>query len=184
MPELKVSRSYHEALRRIGVQNPGEVGIQVPVLLTAAVDDFTHLVAPVSVTVAFGSSATTGTILEHSGGELQAGPGTRGVFFTFLEDSANFNQRLNIHAADDPPTFDVSPADVLFTGPAPLSRWRNIRQAATPTSGAFLLANRQYPMTIFLAPGQRLRATHILVNTTSGMQIQWREVPATGAVEP
>lgn len=50
--ELKVDRSYHEALRRIGVKNPGEVRVGVPVQLTAPVDDLSHLTPPVPVAIA------------------------------------------------------------------------------------------------------------------------------------
>lgn len=54
--ELKIDRSYHEALRRIGVKNPGEVGIGVPVQLTAEVDSLAHLKPPIGVVVAGGGS--------------------------------------------------------------------------------------------------------------------------------
>lgn len=46
--ELKGDRSYHEILRRAGVKNPGEVRIQNPVVMTAAVDDLSELHAPLA----------------------------------------------------------------------------------------------------------------------------------------
>lgn len=49
MPELKIARTYHEILRRIGVQGPGEANVQTPVQLVAKVDDLSHLVAPIEV---------------------------------------------------------------------------------------------------------------------------------------
>lgn len=52
--ELKPGRTYHEALRRIGVQNPGEVQIGVPVQLVAEVDSLGHLQPPVPVAIASG----------------------------------------------------------------------------------------------------------------------------------
>ena len=54
--ELKVDRSYHEALRRIGVKNPGEVRVGVPAQLTVQVDSLAHLMPPVGVAVAGGGS--------------------------------------------------------------------------------------------------------------------------------
>lgn len=45
--ELKGDRSFHEVLRRLGVQNPGEMRIQNPVVLTVAADDLTYLQRPV-----------------------------------------------------------------------------------------------------------------------------------------
>jgi hypothetical protein len=50
--ELKISRTYHEALRRLGIKNPGEVNVGVPVQLVAAVDSLAHLSPPVVVPVA------------------------------------------------------------------------------------------------------------------------------------
>jgi hypothetical protein len=51
---LKPSREYHETLRRAGVKNPGEVSYQVPVQLTAQVDDLSYLKPPIVTVVAGG----------------------------------------------------------------------------------------------------------------------------------
>lgn len=50
--ELKPSRSYHEALRRLGVQNPGEVSVGVPLQLVAIAEQLAHLQPPIPVNVA------------------------------------------------------------------------------------------------------------------------------------
>lgn len=64
--EHKVDRSYHEALRRIGVKNPGEVRVGVPVELQAQVDDFSHLQPPVAVPVAATGIFVAGVAVNRS----------------------------------------------------------------------------------------------------------------------
>lgn len=46
--ELKGDRSYHEIVRRLGVQNPGEIRVQNPVVMTAAVDNLSDIHAPLA----------------------------------------------------------------------------------------------------------------------------------------
>lgn len=52
MGEFKIGRAYHEALRRLGVKNPEEVTVGVPLQLGVQVDSLGHLKSPVPVAIA------------------------------------------------------------------------------------------------------------------------------------
>jgi len=186
VPELKVSRSYHEALRRIGVQNPGEVGVQVPIFLTAAVDDFTHLVPPVGVTsVSFGTN-TSAFVGEFSGLELVAGPRTRGVFLTLIQERSGSTSQYYVGV----PAGAVLSRKVLarpilcFTGPTPQSVVNEVTLDAVPEGGGVVSSSDIVPSELFLAPGQSFIITRNGSNVNANFSIDWREIPSFGPVEP
>ena len=185
MPELKPSRAYHEALRRLGIQNPGEVGFQTPVQLTAHVDDFTHLAPPISVPVVLISVKGNAIVGEHSGLELRAGAKTRGVHLTLVVETNNVaGLAIITQTAADTEGALVTP--LCFTGPTPESTIRSIGLVTPlPGDGAFeLTSNGIFPTEFFLAPGQRFQVVRQAVNSSATYLVGFREVPTTGPVEP
>lgn len=183
MPELKISRAYHEALRRIGVQNPGEVGVQVPVQLVAAVDDFTHLAPPISVSVCSFSGRGVGVLAEHAGIEVIAGARTRGIWIDGVEENSNGGAVCFINAAIL--TIDAVIVPVCFSGPAPVSILRSITTGVPPGNGALeISANDRVPLRFFLAPGDSFQIVRAIANTNGDYTIHFREVPVVGDVEP
>ena len=185
MPELKPSRAYHEALRRIGIQNPGEVGIQTPVQLVAHVDDFTHLAPPVSVPVVIISVKGNAIVGEHSGLELRAGAATKGVHITLVVETNNA-AALAIITDTPADTESAIITPLCFSGPTPRSTVRPIGIATPlPGDGAFEVTSSDiFPTEFFLAPGQRFQIVRQSVNTSATYLIGFREVPTSGPVEP
>lgn len=181
--ELKISRSYHEALRRIGIQNPGEVGVGLPIQLTAAVDDFTHLAPPVQVPVVAVGTFTAAAAATHAGLEIVAGP-TRGVWIDAVEERNNSTAQCFITTVA-PATIVAAVAPLCFSGPVPTSVINTIRIAtALPAGGYVIEGSDQIPLRFFLAPGQRFQVVHNTVNTAASYSVHFREVPLTGPVEP
>lgn len=184
MPILKPVRAYHEALRRIGIQNPGELEIQTPVQLTAPVDDFTHLVAPIQVPVVVIGLFIAGFAGQHSGMEIVAGARTKGVWIDAVDNRENGQARAFI--STDVPIFEgavVPPA--CFSGPTPESTFRTIRIVTPLTNGGlFMAANDEIPLRFLLAPGQRFQVVRDTVASNANFTIHVREIPTTGDVEP
>lgn len=181
MPELKIVRAYHEALRRIGVQNPGEVGVQVPVVLTAPVDDFSHLVPPVQVPVVAVAGFTPAAVGVFSGMEILAA-GCRGVWIDLIQNRQNATVFCNVATAV-PGTIVSTSVPTCRTGPTPASVVNLIELAAVPASGLWISGNDIVPLRFFLEPGQRFQAAHVTANTNASFVIHFREVPLGGAVE-
>ena len=185
-PVLKPSRAYHEALRRIGIQTPGELGIQTPVQLTVAVDDFSHLAFPLSVGIAVGWTQTPGTITTHAGFELVAGARTRGIFVDWIDEQSFNAAKLFVQTA---------PADFVagvltprcVSGPPIESTFNQARMTSplpNPSENFQTRANQIYDLGLYLAPGERLIMVHINTNSTGTYAVRWREYPTTGPVEP
>lgn len=182
MPELKISRAWHEALRRIGVTNPGEVGVQVPVLLTAAVDDFTHLAPPVSVPVCSFSGRGIAVVAEHAGIEVIAGARTRGIWIDSVEENSGAGAVCFINAAIL--TVDSVIVPVCTSGPAVQSVLRSITTGVPPGNGALeIAANDRIPLRFFLAPGDSFQMVRATANQNGDYTIHFREVPVTGPIE-
>lgn len=184
MPELKVSRSYHEALRRVGVQNPGEVGFQVPIFLTAAVDDFTHLAPPISVAVCAFSGRGIAAVATNAGIEVLAGARTRGIWIDSVEENSGAGAACFITQVA--PTIVAGITPVCFSGPVPVSVLSSIRRAgAIPGDGALeISANDRIPLRFFVPPGFRFMMVRATQNTNGDYTIHFREVPVVGPVEP
>lgn len=76
--ELVGSKAYHQALVRLGIQNPGEVPLGVPVQATAQLDDLAHIAEPVENIWFIGGDNITGAAGHRAGFEiLFAGGGGR-----------------------------------------------------------------------------------------------------------
>ena len=84
--ELLGDRAYHAALRRLGVKNPGDVPVGLPVQLTAKVDDLTHLAMPLDLETYAFTSVEAATVAERSGMALQAGRGGLWVIAQYADD--------------------------------------------------------------------------------------------------
>ena len=186
MPELKPARAYHEALRRIGIQNPGEVGIQTPVQLVAQVDDFSHLAFPLSVGIAVGWVQTPGTITTHAGFELVAGARTRGIFVEWVDEQSFNAAKLFVQSAPaDFVVLGITPTCV--SGPPIQSTFNRARMTSpliNPNENFQTRSNQIYDLGLYLAPGERLIMVHINTNSTGTYAVRWREYPTTGPVEP
>ncbi len=185
MPELKPSRAYHEALRRLGIQNPGEVGIATPVQLEAAVDDFTHLVPPISVPVVAITGKGLSDVGNHSGVEIIAGARTRGVHITAIESLQSAATLARIQTAP-PDVIQSTITPLCFTGPTPQSIFNAIViNAPLPGDGAWEGSGFDLtPVEFFLAPGQRLQIVSQTVSASAVFTVFFREVPTFGPVEP
>ena len=180
--ELKIDRSYHEALRRIGVKNPGEVRVGVPLQLQAISDDFRHLVAPVQVPVVSIFVTVAALPGSHSGFAFQAGSGG-----CWVERVTNWDAAAA--------AFWVAPAEVPWAliavgapvapvtvfGPAPLSAlWQATTVAIPGGASQFPGAHAQdlIGLPFFLSGGDWLYLMHTVANTQANIEITWREVPA------
>jgi len=186
VPELKPSRAYHEALRRIGVQNPGEVGVQTPIFLTAAVDDFSHLVAPISVTVVSFGTNTSAFVGENSGIELVAGARTKGVFVTLIQErnSATAQYYVGVPAGVTLSRKVLARPILCFTGPPPQSVVNEVTFDSVPEGSGVISGSDIVPSELLLEPGQSFFILRNTQNVNANFSIDWREIPTTGPVEP
>ncbi len=189
--EFDQARSYHEALRRLGVQNPERVRLGSPVQFTAAVDDLSHLVAPVSVPVVSAGVNTSASALEFSGMEVVAGARTKGIFLELVENRQNATAVSYIGplTGGTPPgivrTVLVAARPLLCqSGPPAQSIVNEITLDAIPEAGSPILANQVIAYSFFLGPGQSFFIVRTAININANFSVHWREVPLTGPVEP
>lgn len=183
MPELKPSRSWWEALRRIGVQNPGEIGVATPIQLTADVDDLSHLVPPVVVPVVawagFGPAPAAGN---HSGIHLAVtAPGG-----CWVEDVGDFDGTWQMKttrtavATVTAAAVDVSemtwPAEEPVQSPLLLESWiaANIFAGVNRRGDS---GGRLQAMPFYLRPGDHLYVWDNTVATVWVGALTWREIP-------
>jgi hypothetical protein len=75
VPGLKHDRQIGEALRRLGVKNPGDVNYSPEIQLVSQLEDLRHLLPPLAVPM-YGCHYVSGPqVGEHSGASIQAGGG-------------------------------------------------------------------------------------------------------------
>jgi hypothetical protein len=180
--ELKGIRAYHEALRRLGIQNPGEVGFQTPIEFVAQVDNLEHLQPPIPVPVVyFNGLVAAGGAGTHVGFEVEArgrgvwieqiregGLGLANVIFPGVARTvlAPIAIGATSHAGPDP--VSVMSAISILTANIPTATWQN-----TP-------AETHVVPSVFLAPGQRCQVINSNPNAIFLGGIGFREVPARG----
>lgn len=184
--ELKIGRSYHEALRRLGIQNPGEVRIGTPVQLTASIDELSHLVPPILVTVA-GSARNVGAVAGSvSGVQLESrGPG--GCWVEAVASQDGTQKRYLTFGANQGDTFyaAVAPQFLLPLGAVPTAVFAGIQGtglAAVVNDCPIGIQNTVFQMPFYLPPGTFFVCCATGVNIAATISIMWREVPV-GAFE-
>jgi len=178
--ELKVSRNYHEALRRIGIKNPGEVNVGVPVQLTAQVDSLAHLVPPVVVPVAgFGDpiGATVGAY------EICVEWESRGGGLWHLQSSTSSSADVVLYCQAVSmitvgPLVGVpwllAPAD----GSVPmLSIVRSGRTAVAPADGVAVDINGVVGIPFYVPPGHFVGLQNLELNKYNRASMIVQEVP-------
>lgn len=195
MPELKPSRAYHEALRRIGIQNPGEVGFQTPVQFTALVDDFTPLIPPVTIPRVAATATVAAAAATFSGIDLFCRPPSRGVYVTAavnltlgsLVASVTRNVPDSVISENFLTCFTGPEQRILLNAPHPAAQLLNILDVNLPAlNGSLRLLGNGIitPLDFFLEPGQRFRIMRDTVNLGITASVFWREVPTGAPVEP
>ncbi len=177
------TRSYHEALRRLGVQNPERVRIGTPVQFGATVDELSHLVPPVVVPVVswggFGQGAGVG---EHSGIHLSA-RSAGGVWVEQVGDySGTWQLKLirAVLATVASTTVDLGqltwPAEEPVASVLTLESWL----AATIFAGTNRrgdTGSRLELLPFYMRPGDNLYVFDNSANVTWDGLITWREIP-------
>lgn len=175
--DLKIWRNYHEALRRLGVKNPGEVAVQAPIQLEATLDDLSHLTPPLQVPVVAIYNFQAAVIGDWSGFELEARSG--GCWIEYLAQW----DRTGVLATYDATRGDVARAVIapLCTfGPPMQSVFASVVSNTNPIAavGVFQLrANWQMGASFFLPPGRILGMFDDAANTVSEVAMVVREVP-------
>lgn len=181
--ELKIDREYHAALRRIGVKDPGEVGVGVPPQLTVPVDDLTHLTPPIEVPVeGFGrvepAQAVRFAVAVQCA--VRGGPNCRGVWLLFAGTATNDIVLLSRNASiitDDEsvllPGFNTSP--VVADSPLIWSRGTTtISPVLDPNRGIILQAGGEWTIPMFFPPGSFICLVGQITNSpaTGSMVVQ------------
>ncbi len=179
MPELKIARSYHEFLRRIGVQNPGEVGVATPVQLTIPLDAADHLISPIQVPVVGFLTFTNASAAESSGFEIEARAG--GFWLEYLN---NDNSDQAVVLVTDESIADFVDDTIVGTnfGPPAQSIIREVRVTALVPGNNFHLnqADVLQGLPFFVPRGQFLSVYRQDVNNSSIYRVWFREVPVGG----
>lgn len=183
MPDHKASRSWHEALRRVGVVNPEEVRIASPVQMQAVVDELSHLVPPVVVPVVsfggFGHAAAAGN---HSAVHLAVRSGGG----AWVEDVGDYSGTWQLKttrtalAVINSTTVDVS--QLTWPAAEPVASVLTLEEilAATIFAGTNRrgdTASRLQMFPFYLRPGDHLYIWDNTIATTFDGAITWREVP-------
>ena len=187
--ELLGDHSYHAALRRLGIKNPGEVPVGIPVRLTAKVDDLSHLSIPLGLDFWGVGVQVAAVIGNRSGFVIKAGNG--GLWWQchcseFVDIFVDNTSALpgELFAIARPLGGDAAVGTAL-----PLARTSTINGAAgtLPTAGnAFKFTGNGgidswcFPQEIYLGPGQRLIFKQAILNDVFDFSIRWREVPSAG----
>ena len=180
MPELKPARSYHELLRRIGIQNPGEVGVATPVQLTIPVDVGDHLVAPIQVAVAGGLSFTSAAVGDRGGIEIEARAG--GIWVEYIDNQNGDVASILVSDASVATVIETVAAVVTNFGPPAQSILREVRTSAFPAGSHFQMGTNDIiqGMPFFVARGQFFSVYRATTNNTALFNVFWREVPVGG----
>ena len=176
--ELKVDRSYHEALRRLGIQNPGEVRVGVPVQLQASVDDLSHLVAPVEVPVALvGRTAAAAGVGQFSGCEIEAVG--NGVIIETIGLYAGVDVRIDIVPATLLTAAVAVIAPPAVFGPPVTAIFRSGNGPVNADINSYRLANigQTEPLGVYLEPGAILAMMADGANLAVSINLHWREIP-------
>ncbi len=177
--EHKIARSYHELLRRIGVMNPGEVGVASPVHLTIPVDTGDHLITPIQVPVVGFLSFTAAAVGENSGIEIEARAG--GFWLEFIDNDNADQAELLIGPASIATTV-VAPVVGTNFGPPAQSLIREVLTTALPAGRHFHIGNGEIVqgLPLFVARGQFLSLYRDDVNNDALFRVWFREVPVGG----
>lgn len=179
MPELKIARSYHEFLRRIGVQNPGEVGVATPVQLTIPIDAGDQLITPVQVPVVGFLAVSSAAVGDSAGFEIEARAG--GFWLEFLNNDNADQCIISVDDASISTTIEGVITGTTF-GPPARSIIREARVAALVGGNRLHLTNGQIlqGVPLFVARGQFLGCYRQDPNNTALFRVIFREVPVGG----
>ncbi len=101
--ELSTTQSYHQIMARLGVQNPGDAGVEVPAQATAQFADYNHLTEPMENIFWTGGDNFIGVAGRRVGMEITAGGG--GVRVHWVNVWSASAQGFDISAA---PTIDAN----------------------------------------------------------------------------
>ncbi len=194
--EHKHVRPYHEILRRVGAQNPGDLPLDTPVRLQAPADDFRHLVPPIIVPayaalarIAADPAALAGTVELHV-------RGNQGIWL------------LGVHVASGLGTYNlitVAAPSIALGGPDSGSLTPNETNSSAfgdgrPSTCLFVFGTRAQaggteswrfqagaddpmPMTgfpVYIAPGRVVIMQKAQNNSSTDHGFFWREIPVGG----
>ncbi len=183
--EHKASRSYHEALRRIGVVNPEEVRVGTPIQFVALVDDMTNLVPKVVVpVVAFSGGSIAPGVGNHAGFHLSVrsaggayilGVGGTATWHMGVTDTVIATVATAARVLDrltwpfGEPTSSILTSESwgigdIFTG---------TNRRSQPLGSERLESDNLF----YLRPGQHVYIWADISNTVFNGFITWREVP-------
>jgi hypothetical protein len=181
---VKVSRDYHEALRRAGIQNPGDVDVGQPVFTIPLDESLRETIAPVTVPVVGGFAVEAAVAGRHSGLRVQAGG--RGIWLLEVAEVGGAVGHSLIVAATLP--FDTTTAAIV-PGFLPSGAMDsvltqgNILTANLPPGSYFLRASSVFRPShpIWIPRGVSVLAVNFTANTVGQYSILFREVPTRGA---
>lgn len=183
--ELLGDRAYHSALRWLGIKNPGDVPVGVPVQLTAKVDDLTHLTEPVGYEQYGFGRLEPAVALEHSCVAIRAGGGGLWIFGGHCTTDVTIHRDdvlvlTGVTAIVPSPLGGISSAANLNATVQGFHMTPvNIGAPANPfvwdvtTAGSFWTFGKMY-----LGAGQRLLFCGNAVNSARTVRLLFLEVPS------
>lgn len=186
--ELLGDRAYHAALRRLGVKNPGDVPIGVPVQLTAKVDDLSHLAEPLGLDIwAWGGQIAAvagqyaGFTIRASGGGLYWRCHTSEFLVCHIDDDDTIPAEAFQIASpfSGSARLGILPQAQISTGQGNLASWPT-RGNAWRWFGNGGIDTLMFPDWTYLGPGRRLIMRQFTANDVFDYSIMWREVPSPG----
>ena len=177
-------RSYHEALRRLGIQNPGDVPFRTPVQAVALVDDLRQLARPLELP-SFGGGAIIAAGVGLNG-SLRLTAGINGARVLFFGEGTNAQIFITSGTvAGFTSVAVIVPAlrfgDIVSDQTAVLDEGTRVAGVGefTPISQF-----QQFPWRMWLPAGHVFEFMNDTQNDTFEPWMVWEEVPARSALNP
>jgi hypothetical protein len=183
----KVSRDYHEPLRRLGIQNPSEVRVADPVFTIPLDRSVAELVPPFPVPVFGCTASVSGVAGNHSGIAITAGG--RGIWLLEFREFAGAGALFYTGVAPDTVVATLAPG--FLPSGAIESTVQSIRQLAAnlPPSpfridpAANIMSGIAFPLSgrVWIPRGVVVTAVNNAANTVGSYSALFSEVPRRGA---
>lgn len=195
--ELFGSKAYHQALVRLGIQNPGEIPLGVPVQATAQFDDQTHLAEPIENIFWTGGDNVTGAAGTRAGFEIIAGPSATVAGAPLGASGGIRIHWVNVWSAGSM-GFTVESGQTLSAGlgnttpvrsgnmtASPTSQMINGRRVAALPAGSFKTRTSNAwiyfpPRGLYIPPGYTFTWLEDTQNADCHAFIHWEEIFAPG----
>lgn len=178
---MKISRDYHEALRRMGIQNPGDIEVSQPVFTIPLDESVSALATPLQVPVSGGFIAEGAVVGRHSGVRIDARG--RGIWLEWLGEIGG---TVGIHVYTDVAFDTVTVAVVGDLAPSGavesiVTQGNQLAANVPPISFRALQTVVIPRFPLWIPAGVSVTAVLQVANLAANISWLFREIPRRGA---